>query len=86
MRESNTSRVAKFDTTTNTWSTLSQGNGNGVSDFSSGGVSTTGAVSVLVLSGNSLFVGGPDLARDLTGLFADRNFPGCFAAGLRPIG
>ena len=41
-------RLAKFDTTTNTWSALSQGNGNGVNN----------QVSALVLSGNSLFVGG----------------------------
>ena len=41
-------RVAKFDTTTNTWSALSQGNGNGVNFF----------VLALAVSGNSLFVGG----------------------------
>ena len=41
-------RVAKFDTMTNTWSALSQGDGNGVSD----------TVSALAVSGNNLFVGG----------------------------
>src|SRR5260370_3274337 len=40
--------VAKFDTSTNTWSALSQGNGNGVNN----------AVNALAVSGNSVFVGG----------------------------
>ena len=51
-------RVAKFDTVTNTWSALSQGNGNGVSDFSTPGASTNGAVFALAVSGNTVFVGG----------------------------
>ena len=42
-------RVAKFDTTTNTWSALSEGGGNGVNN---------GSVKALAVSGNSLFVGG----------------------------
>src|SRR5260370_13272112 len=40
--------VAKFDTSTHTWSALSQGNGNGVNKD----------VNALAVSGNNLFVGG----------------------------
>ena len=53
----NANRVAKFDTTTNTWSALSQGNGNGV----------IGDVFALAVSGNSLFVGGGFGAANLGG-------------------
>ena len=41
--------VAKFDTTTNTWSALGAGGGNGV---------TGGQVSALAISGSTLYVGG----------------------------
>lgn len=55
--------VARFDTTTNTWSALKQGNVNGVN----------GIVTELVLSGNSLFVGGGfTTAGTSTVVFANR--------------
>jgi hypothetical protein len=41
-------RVARFNTLTNTWSALAQGNGNGVDN----------TVQALAVSGNTLFVGG----------------------------
>lgn len=45
-------RVVKFNTTTNTWSILGTGNGNGVGTFSGY------AVYALAVSGNFLYVGG----------------------------
>jgi hypothetical protein len=50
-------RVAKFDTTTNTWSALSQGNGNGVNN----------SVFALAVIGNSVFVGGDFTTANLGG-------------------
>src|SRR5260370_420995 len=47
-------RVAKFDTMANTWSPLSQGNGNGVSST----VFVNSPVLALAVSGNNLFLGG----------------------------
>jgi trimeric autotransporter adhesin len=44
----NANRVAKFDTTTNTWSALGSGGGNGVNP----------GVSALAVSGSNLYVGG----------------------------
>jgi hypothetical protein len=45
-------RVAKFNTTTNTWSVLGTGSGNGVGNFSAN------TVYALAVSGNFLYVGG----------------------------
>jgi hypothetical protein len=52
----NANRVAKFDTITNTWSALSEGNGNGVT--SGGAIGLNNRVRALAVIGNSLFVGG----------------------------
>src|SRR5207302_965291 len=63
-------RVAKFDTTTNTWSALKQGNGNGVNS----------PVLALAVSGNSLFVGGSFTTANLGGTGATPEIPANYVA------
>jgi N-acetylneuraminic acid mutarotase len=57
--------VARFDLSTNTWSALKQGNGNGVSNF----------VQAMAVSGNSLYVGGVFASVNLDGTGATPEIP-----------